>query len=93
MRTTINIEEGLLRTLKQRAEDERRTLGDLIEVAVRHYLAQQAVDPADGPPLPVFDGVTGLRPGIDPTSNASMLDAIEDEEIAALRALVTKSVS
>lgn len=85
MRTTVNIDDGLLRTTKQRAEEEGRTLGELVEVAVRHYLAQAVVDPSEGPPLPVFDGVSGLRPGIDPTSNASMLDAVEAEEIEAYR--------
>ncbi len=93
MRTTVNIHDGLLRTAKQRAEEEGRTLGELVEVALRHYLAQAVADPSEGPPLPVFDGGSGLRPGIDPTSNASMLDVVEADEIEAYRSQSREDVA
>lgn len=88
MRTTINIEEGLLRTLKRRAEEERRTLGDLVEVAVQQYLRMPAIDPSDGQPLPVFEGGGGVRPGVDLSTNAGLRDAMYAEETEAVRALV-----
>lgn len=76
MRTTVNIHDGLLETVKQRARREGKTLGDVIEDALERYLlAVEAEREAVGPPLPVLH-VGGFLPGIDPTSNASILEAI-----------------
>jgi len=38
MRTTLDVEDGLLRAAKRRAADEGRTLTAVIEEALRHYL-------------------------------------------------------
>lgn len=79
MRTTVNIHDGLLETIKQRAKREGKTLGDLIEEALERYLvAIESEGDNVGPPLPVLR-TGGFLPGIDPMSNASMLEAIGDK--------------
>jgi hypothetical protein len=78
VRTTVNIHEGLLETVKQRAQQEGKTLGDVIELALRRYVALLDEPTEAGPPLPVLD-TGGLLAGIDPTSNASIFQAIGDK--------------
>lgn len=86
MRTTIAIDDGLLETAKAHARERHLTLGQLIEAGLRRELACSEAEPEIGPPLPVFHG-SGLLPGIDSTSNASMAAAVSDknEEFARLR--------
>lgn len=86
MRTTVNIDDGLLETVKRRAQERRTTLGDVLEQALRDYVMRPDPDPSKAPELPVFRA-GGLRPGIDPTSNASLFEAVgdEDEDFAHLR--------
>lgn len=84
MRTTITIDDGLLETAKRRARERHTTLGKLIEDGLRREFAVIDEPPAAGPPLPVFHG-GGLRPGIDPASNASLFDAAGDRDEAFAR--------
>lgn len=79
MRTTVNIHDGLLETVKRRAKEHHRTLGDVIEDALRAYLATADEPREQGPPLAVFRRGGGALPGIDLTSNASIYDALGDE--------------
>ena len=89
MRTTVNIHDGLLETVRQRAREEGKTLGDVIEAALQRYLLEIETEQDEvGPPLPVFQGGTGMAPGIDPTSNASLYDAMYEDEDAAMRAQI-----
>ncbi|WGX98417.1 CopG family transcriptional regulator [Nocardioides sp. L-11A] len=91
MRTTVNIHDGLLATVKHRAQEEGKTLGDVFEDALRSYLLAdrtEEVTEAAPPSLPVFRGGTGLAPGIDPSSNASLYEAMYAAEDAALAALI-----
>lgn len=83
MRTTVNLDEKLLELAKDRAREQGLTLGDLLEKSLQHYLTLP--EPAVGPPIPVFRGGGGFRPGIDPSSNASMFDAADEEDIEAGR--------
>ena len=78
MRTTVNIHDGLLETVKRRAQRDGKTLGDVIEEALQRYLRTIDEPSEAGPPLPVLQ-TGGLLPGIDPASNASMFDAIGDK--------------
>ncbi len=80
MRTTVNIHDGLLETVKQRAQREGKTLGDVIEEALQRYLASAAPDPAAGVPLAIYDGPLGVKPGIDLRTNAGLYDVMYDEE-------------
>jgi len=79
MRTTVAIDDGLLKTAKQHAEARKMTLGQVIEEGLRLYLARAEESAQFGPPLPVFDGGGGWRPDVDLTSNASMFDALGDK--------------
>ncbi|MDY7102699.1 MAG: antitoxin [Actinomycetota bacterium] len=76
MRTTVNIDDELLVAAKARATAKGITLGQMIERAVRRELAVDA--PTPGPPIPVFTGGTGPRPGLDLTSNRAVFEALDE---------------
>jgi hypothetical protein len=81
MRTTVTIDDQLYRDLKARAGAAGRTVGDLIEDAVRESLRRVATEQAlTLQPLPVFGGKLGLMPGVDLDDNAS-LRALMDEGV------------
>ncbi len=85
MRTTVNVDDRLLASAKQRAGTLGLTLGELVERALRDELAREA-RPAAGPPVPVFAGGKGLRPGVDATSTRALLEALdEDRPLERLR--------
>jgi hypothetical protein len=75
---TISLDEAIVRKARIRAIEE----GTSVSAKVREFLAQYAkVDGANItalPELPVFQGHGGLQPGIDPSSNKSMLKAADD---------------
>ena len=71
MRTTIDVNDELLRAVKARAARERRTLKEIVEQALREFLAGPGLGPADAPPIPSFRG-RGVRPGVDLTDNAAL---------------------
>lgn len=88
MRTTVNIHDGLLETVKQRAKEQGTTLGDVIEEALqRYFLELEADEAAAGPPLPVFQGPLGLAPGVDLSTNAGLYEVMHAEEDAKVAAL------
>ena len=76
---TVALDESIVRKARIRAIQE----GTSVSAKVRDFLAQYAgsddtpVTTAN-PVLPVFQGRSGLRKGIDPGSNKSMLQALED---------------
>jgi hypothetical protein len=77
MRTTININERLLRNAKLRAAETHRTLTSVIEDALRLALeAKHAPVPNRRVSVPV-SGAGGLLPGVDLDDNASVLDRME----------------
>ena len=78
MRTTIDINDELLRAAKAHAADARKTLKATVEQALREFLAGPMRAAPDAPPIPVFRG-RGVRPGVDLTDN-SALEAIMDAE-------------
>jgi hypothetical protein len=55
-------------------------VGEFIEDAVREAIEPRPVSAADLPELPVQGG-TGVMPGVDLTSNAALLDLM-DEDVA-----------
>ena len=77
MRTTLNLDDDLARRAKEAAAREQTTLTRLIEEGLRLRLRPARPDRQPAPDLPVFDGGSGLAPGIDPTSNESMRDAAD----------------
>ena len=78
MRTTIDINDELLRAVKAHAAGERKTLKATFEEALREFLAGPRKGNADAPPIPVFGG-RGVQPGVDLTDSAA-LEAIMDAE-------------
>ena len=77
MRTTISIHDELLVSAKARARERGKTLGQLVEDALRRELSADN-DIADRPPVPIFRGGNGLRPGVDITSNRALYELLDE---------------
>jgi hypothetical protein len=79
MKTTLDIDDRLLREAKAAAAKERKSLTRLIEEGLALRLRARPQDRARRRvALPISQRTGGFRPGIDPTSNKSVLDAIDD---------------
>lgn len=78
MRTTISIDDKLLRAIKRRAADTDRTLSAVIEDAVRAELARDSVTgkPSRSQKVVTFKG-NGVRPGVNLNSTAELIDLME----------------
>lgn len=75
---TLSIDDQLIKKARIKAIEE----GTSLSAKVREMLAQYVQStrpstPVTLPELPLFDGLGGLQSGIDPTSNKSMLAAVE----------------
>ena len=80
VRTTIRLDDRLLRELKKHAAARGRTLTAVIEDAVRQFLAH-AVTGDVGSKVHPFRVITfkgGLRPGVDLDDSAALLDVMEE---------------
>ncbi|MCU0261225.1 MAG: type II toxin-antitoxin system VapB family antitoxin [Ilumatobacteraceae bacterium] len=77
MRTTVNIDDALLAIARRRAAERGWTVSEVIDAALRREFAERAT-PRAAPAIVVFTGGTGPAPGVDVTSNAAMLDALDD---------------
>ena len=77
MRTTIRLDDLLLREAKSRAARAGRSLNDFIQDAVRAAVLAPEATP-EPPAVPVFRGGRGLRPGADLDSTAALLDFMDD---------------
>lgn len=78
MRTTISLEDGLLRRAKKAAAERGVSLARLVEDAVR-----AALDVKPGATkltLPVSTARGGLLSGVDPSSNESLWAALERDD-------------
>ena len=81
MRTTVRLDERLLREAKAVAVRERRTLTAVIDEALRQFLARRSAGAAKRPPFtPMTFGEGGLRPGVDLDDTAALIDLIEAGE-------------
>jgi len=79
VRTTIRLDDRLLRELKKHAAARGRTLTAVIEDAVRQFLSRTASG-AGLPKAPPFRVVTfkgRLRPGVDLDDSAALLELME----------------
>jgi hypothetical protein len=78
MRTTISIEDSLLQKAKKISHERQCSLRTVIEDALRAAFARERKSiRSDAPrPLKTFKG-TGVQPGIDLSSSAALLDAME----------------
>ncbi len=79
MRTTITIDDHLLRAAKQRALEREMTLGGLIEDALRLTLdhAREGEGEQRRPPLPLSKRRGGTRPGVDVADGARLRDLMD----------------
>lgn len=77
MRTTVAIDDNVLAAAKRRARERGLSLGAVIEDALRASLAPGR--PAERPPIPVFREGTGVRAGVDATSNRALLEAFDGD--------------
>jgi hypothetical protein len=77
VRTTLRIDDHLVREAKKIAARTHHTLGEVVEEGLRILLAhKRAGRPEKKIPLVTFKG-GGLRPGIDLDDSASLLDVME----------------
>ena len=71
MKTTIDVNDDLLRAVKAHAAREHQTLKEAFEQAMRAYLARPAPANGTAPPISVFRG-QGVQQGVDLTDNAAL---------------------
>lgn len=78
MRTTISIQDALLRQARQVSLARNCTLSDVVEEALRLALSAKpkSAGAARIRPLKTFRG-SGLQPGVDLSSSASLLEIME----------------
>lgn len=80
MRTTIRLDEALLKEAKAYALRTGKTLTQTIEDALRESLARSRSAPPKKPVrLVVVDG-SGLQPGVDLDDTASLLEIMDAGE-------------
>lgn len=76
MRTTVRLDDHLLRSAKAHAARTGRTLTAVIEEGLRLALEAEQ-PPADGEPYRVATFSSPVRPGVDLDGNASILEVME----------------
>lgn len=80
MKTTLNINDQLLADAKSLAAQQRTSLTRLIEEGLQLRLRVRAAPRSRGKlRLPTFKGRGGLVAGVDPLSNKSLLEALDDD--------------
>jgi len=55
MKTTLVIDDGVMRRLKEEAARRKTTISDLVEAALRMLLDRRPFEEKSPPPLPAFD--------------------------------------
>ena len=78
MRTTVRLDEELLKEAKRQAAESGITLQAIIEESLRERLARGRGSQPPRPPIRLKTaGAGGVLPGIDLDDSASLLDAME----------------
>ena len=79
MRTTFNIEDGLLEEAKKQARQRKHRLGAVLNDALRVGLLSAAapISAVASVPLKTFRG-DGLQAGVDLSHSSGILDIMED---------------
>ena len=80
---TVDLPDELLRQARKRAAEEGTTLTALVTDGLRLRIGGAAAGRRRRQRLPVSTVGGGLQPWIDPSSNASLLDAAHDDGAAA----------
>jgi hypothetical protein len=73
MKTTLNIDDGVMVRLKREAARQGKTMSELVETALR-LLLQRRPHPAELPPLPSFRGGAEL---VDVADRDALYEAME----------------
>lgn len=80
MRTTIKLDDELLKEVKGVAARSGRSMNDVIEDAIRESLARRKPSHAvQRFETPVFQG-DGVMPGVDLANSAALLDLMEEAD-------------
>lgn len=82
VRTTVNIDDSLLAQARQVAARNRRSLGDVVDDALRLLLAERPPRPRGAVDLPTYGG-SGLRPGVDLEDKDALAELLDDGETGA----------
>jgi plasmid stability protein len=85
MRTTINLPDDLLKSLKRRAAERGTTVTALIEDSLRAALAERSPRARPEPVRLKTYGQGGFQPGVDLDDSAALLDLMESDRGAARR--------
>ena len=80
---TISLDDAIVRKARIRAIEEGTSVSAKVREFLAHYAKVDSTSPAALPELPVFQGTGGLQPGIDPSSNKSMVQAADDLDTTA----------
>lgn len=78
MRTTVNIDEHLLVAARDLALRSRRSLGDVVDDALRAMLSRAPEQVRGRVELPT-DGGSGLQPGVDLEDAAALAEVLDAE--------------
>ena len=79
MRTTVSIDDHLLSEAKQIAVRSHRSLGQVIDDALRRMLTETSGARTTSVTLPVH-GSGGLRPGVDLEDKEQLAELLGDNE-------------
>jgi hypothetical protein len=82
MRTTIRLDDDLLRDAKRAAVERGTTLTAVIEDALRRALAPAGSERREPFRLRTFHG-DGLLPGVDLDDTAALLDLMDEHDAGA----------
>jgi len=79
VRTTVNIDDRLLAEAKARAVARNRTLGEVVDDALRVLLVERAELAAVRPRVVLpTDGGSGLQPGVDLEDRDALAELLGD---------------
>ncbi len=81
MRTTLNLNDDLVRQAKQRAAAEDRTLTSVIEDALRRLLTAETSLRQEPYRVPVECGPRGMRRSIDLDDPRAIRDLLDEEDV------------
>jgi hypothetical protein len=80
MRTTLNLDDRTVAAAKRYAAREGTTLTEVIDRALRQFLAQQSKVREGGFRLELHTRATHVLPGVDLEDRDALYDLLEDRE-------------
>ena len=79
MRTTIRLDDQLLKSAKRFAHDTGKSLTAVIEDALRQVLSRKTIKPPRKPVKLTTASGLGVRPGVDLDDSAALLAFMEQQ--------------